>query len=408
MSRQNTLYQLSQWIEIVSKQMNNLSNPQAKVLAMYSFAMALLSRSGQTSIAALLSELLNQDENTVRQRLREWCYDAQDKKGFEENGYRDQVEVEDCFVPLLKWILTLWKSSLLPLALDATALGDRFVILTVSIVYRGNAIPIAWKILLANQPHAWEPEWEHLLDLLKPAVPDTMFVLILTDRGLYSPSLFRFIQSLHWHPFMRINQGGNFRPEGSFFCPLAWFASRPGTYWCGQGTAFKNKEGQINCTLLAFWEQDAKEPWLILTDLPPDSAQACWYSLRSWIEQSFRTIKRGGFLWHNTKMTDPSRVSRLWLVIAIATFWLISIGTPIDDMCFETSEDIPVLAQSSIPIRHTLHQQQPLPPAPKRRLSVFRRGWIHNLFSLLSDKFLRLADLIPQPLPNICYIFNTT
>lgn len=54
-----------------------------------------------------------------------------------------------------------------------------------------------------------------------------------------------------------------------------------------------------------------RDPWLVLTDLSPEVADACWYGLRAWIEQGFKKIKRGGWQWHATRMTDPRRAERL-------------------------------------------------------------------------------------------------
>jgi hypothetical protein len=45
------------------------------------------------------------------------------------------------------------------LALDATSLGDCFTVLSISVVNRGQAIPVAWKVLRAKVPHPWKPEW---------------------------------------------------------------------------------------------------------------------------------------------------------------------------------------------------------------------------------------------------------
>jgi len=36
-------------------------------------------------------------------------------------------------------------------------------------------------------------------------------------------------------------------------------------------------------------------PWLVLTDLAHECADACWYGLRAWIEQGFKRSKRGGW-----------------------------------------------------------------------------------------------------------------
>ena len=49
------------------------------------------------------------------------------------------------------------------IAMDATSLGDRFVVLAISVVYRGCAVPVAWKVLKAEEKHAWKPEWQALL-----------------------------------------------------------------------------------------------------------------------------------------------------------------------------------------------------------------------------------------------------
>ena len=417
MSRNEALYQMSTWIEIVSKNMSQLSKPQAKLLAMYSFGMVLTSRSGRTSVAAVLAELLNEEEANIDSRLRDWYCEAAAKPGYdaERQVGRDQVDVGTCFEPWLRWILSHWQDRVLPLALDATMLRDRFIVLSISLVYRGNAIPIAWKILPGNQSHPWEPEWERLLTLLQPAVPPSMLVLVLTDRGLYSRSLFRKIQEFHWHPFMRIKNGGSFRPQEQNFLPLATFAARRGQFWCGVGTAFQRVSRQQPATLLAFWAQEAKEPWLILTDLPPDQAEICWYALRFWIEPSFRTIKRGGLLWHHTKMTDPERAERLWLPMALAMFWFMSAGTPRDELQITTpafSTDLPTtealppnLPATGLPMRQTLTQRQPLPTRPVRKLSVTRRGWFHTLVSLVSGHAVQFSDLIFGPLPSITGIF---
>ena len=72
---------LSQWEHTVSSALAHLSKPQAAVLAMWSYGMVLAKSCGTTSVAALLADLLGKSYESVRQRLREWCYDGADKKG---------------------------------------------------------------------------------------------------------------------------------------------------------------------------------------------------------------------------------------------------------------------------------------------------------------------------------------
>src|SRR5262249_32203403 len=74
----------------------------------------------------------------------------------------------------------------LGLALDATNLGDCFTVLSIGLVSRGQAIPVAWKVLHANVPHPWKPEWIVLLRLFARLVPPGHTVIVMTDRALYA------------------------------------------------------------------------------------------------------------------------------------------------------------------------------------------------------------------------------
>jgi len=64
----------------------------------------------------------------------------------------------------------------------------------------------------------------------------------------------------------------------------------------------------------------------LLPDLAPSAGAAGWYGLRAWIEQGFKITKRGGWQWQRTRMSDPQRAARLWLAVAVATVWLLSVG----------------------------------------------------------------------------------
>src|SRR6266571_859990 len=101
---------------------------------------------------------------------------------------RHDLEVRRCFAPLLGWILSWWTpgEQRLALAMDARSLSDRFTVLCISVVYRGCAIPVAWKIVIANEKGAWEPYWKALFARLAGSVPADWTVLVLADRGLYA------------------------------------------------------------------------------------------------------------------------------------------------------------------------------------------------------------------------------
>jgi hypothetical protein len=365
-----------------------LTKPQATVLALWSLGMVLARSCALTAVSAFLAPWLGRQENTVRQQLREFCYEAAAKRG----TARCALRVERCFVPLLAWVVSLWQGTQLALALDATTLGTRFTVLVVSVVYRGCAIPVAWVVLSATATHAWRREWLRLLRQVHRAVPRSWTVIVLADRGLYARWLFRRITRLGWHPFLRINTGGTFRPASRVHgVPLQTLVPQPGTSWQGTGIAFKGRHRQLHCTLLARWEAGYKDPWLILTDLPPEASTACWYGLRAWIEQGFKITKRAGWQWQRTHMTKPDRAARLWLAVAVATLWLLSVGG-------EAEETIP--ASTVLDVTALVLQQPRTRRATRLRLvSVFRRGWNLILVALLDQAPLPLGRFVPEPWP---------
>ena len=73
--------------------------------------------------------------------------------------------------------------------------------------------------------------------------------------------------------------------------------------------------------------QGHEDPWLLLTDTPPDRTDIDLYACRHWMEQGFRGLQRGGWPWHRTRRRDPVRVARHLLALAVATRLAVAYGT---------------------------------------------------------------------------------
>jgi hypothetical protein len=374
-------------LEAIQTHLPPLRPAQQRGLALWVYG-TLLAHSGcQSAVLRALGPIFGRGaQHALRQMLREWCLDGADKT----LAGRHQVEVTACFAPLLGWVLTWWQGQALALAVDATTLGDRLVILSVSVLYRGSAIPVAWHVLRGQQPGPWLEPILALLTHLGPAVPETMTVLVLADRGLWSPKLWQAIRILGWHPLLRLRPDVTFRPTGGQRVRADTLVPGPGHAWIGTGVAFKHRTVRRAGTLVVVWEEAAREPWLCLTDLPPDHVGPAWYGLRVWVELGFRTLKSVGWQWQRTRRTAPERVGRHWLVLAIATLWTVAVGTRV--------EDAERWGREPAGVRIVL----PPPPGPFRRtVSVFQHGlpWLH--WQLLRQRRLwRLLWLRPEPWPD--------
>jgi hypothetical protein len=90
-------------------------------------------------------------------------------------------------------------------------------------------------------------------------------------------------------------------------------------------------------------------------------------------------------------MTDPARAARLWLAVAVATLWLLSVGEATDaTIPASTLLDVTALC--------------PAPPRSRRAtrlrlVSVFRQGWVELLVALLRQEPLPQGRFVLEPWP---------
>jgi hypothetical protein len=145
------------------------------------------------------------------------------------------------------------------------------------------------------------------------------------------------------------------------------------------------------------WGADQAQPWIVLTDLAPHRVGVLWYGLRMWVELGFRALKSMGWQWQRTRRTDPERVARYWLVLAVATLWVLAYGTRVEDA-----------DQDGVPPAH-VRTPPPLHRRRKRTISVFRQGlaWLRQ--ALGRGRLWCRLWLAPDPWPDpppallICY-----
>jgi len=91
-------------------------------------------------------------------------------------------------------------------------------------------------------------------------------------------------------------------------------------------------------------------------------------------------------------MREPERVARLWLAMAVATLWMITLGS---DLELGPSDQ-----QAALPdLRVLLGLGGARRP---RRLRLFRLGWLWLLVQLIQGQPVALPRrLVPEPWPDI-------
>ncbi|WP_217352504.1 transposase [Candidatus Viridilinea mediisalina] len=380
----------------MSTHLPHLTHPQSLTLTLWVTGIVIGRYVGLHLLSTLMAFLMERSVNATRAQLHEWYLDAKDKRGAKQGQKRREIAVTTCFAPLMRWVVSLFPDAVkeLQVAMDASSLGQRFTVLSIHVVIRGCAIPVAWKIVCATAKGAWRPHWEALFKHLEGSVPSEWKVIVMADRGLYAKWLYDTIVGIGWHPYLRINRQGKYRPiDEQEFKGLSTAVTKDGPGWKGRVVCFATKERQVTCTLLARWDSPYTDPWLILTDLAPDEADVAWYRLRAWIECSYKDMKRGGWHWEQTRMTDPARAERIWLAMAVATLLVVSMG-------IHDEVTTPEPNREHLSPKHIAHQRKSDDDTPQpRRISCFQRGRLLFVVALIHGRDLPPMALVPEPLP---------
>ena len=108
-----------------------------------------------------------------------------------------------------------------------------------------------------------------------------------------------------------------------------------------------------------------------------------WYSMRNWIEAGFKDTERGGWQWHQTKRQHPERAARLWVAIAVATSWVVSVGGQAE--ATKTCSGLEALPERHIARRTAMKRSQP------RLSSRFGQGIWLILVALLQQRIVPSA-----------------
>ena len=415
---------LKDWKQLLSSRFSTLSLPQVNGLATWrtshvseetsesvslTFGMVMTRSSSVSKISTLIAKINAEQENTARQRLKEWYKSGEAKS--KPGNKRASLQVSQCYGSLLQWIIDLLpqKNKELPIAIDATNIGQNFTVLSINILYRSCAIPVAWKVVKGTSKGSWKPYWQQLFQSLRDIVPQDYLVIVSADRGLYADWLYQEIVALGWHPFLRINHQGQYRIWGSTsWKALATVVNPKTKNWSGQITCFKGNS--IECTLLARWDDGYTDPWLILTDLKPDDANVGWAArgsvqvassdalgdsalrFRSWIECSYRDVKSDGFGWHKTRLRQPDRAERHWLAMSVAMLWMVTLGGE-----QEIASDEPLIGDREASQRHRTSSFSPSSNI-NHSLSCFINGLLTVIAQLLNGQSLSFGRLFPLPL----------
>jgi hypothetical protein len=161
-------------------------------------------------------------------------------------------------------------------------------------------------------------------------MPPGKQIVLLADRGFGDHQLMNFVQkTLRWEFRIRL------KPRCLFYGPgLGWKQFKNYHLNRGEALLFQNirlfkRHPVENVNVIFAREAVSGEVWLIVSSGPVTLQTLREYGLRFDIEENFLDDKSNGFNWEKSGLREATALSRLCLVLAVATLFLTLQGTSI-------------------------------------------------------------------------------
>lgn len=241
----------------------------------------------------------------------------------------DRIDVHALYSPLFVQALQSWHHQRVYVALDTSMLWNTYCIVRLSLVYRGRAVPLVWKVFEHGSASISYEDYQALLDQAAQMLfPFHCEVIFLSDRGFADTCLMQHLMGLGWHFRIRIK-------ESFYIYRTGKRARQVKNIHLGVGQTEFWHDVQItqerfgNVHLAVGRTLQSKERWVVISDQPTGLETFDEYGLRFDIEENFLDDKSNGFQLEASLIRSAEALERVCLVLAVATLYLVSVGTQV-------------------------------------------------------------------------------
>lgn len=297
----------------------------------------------------------------------------------------ERLATETCYLPVvptaIDWAAVLRGSKRVVLIVDESSKADELHLFRLSLAYWGGSIPLAWSCWEQNQAlpagRYWQ-EVDRVLAQVASVLPAGLEVVVVADRAYDIPAFIDRVAGHGWHWVVRVKANGAVRfsdhqGHDHALADLLRQRLHRGGRWKARGKVFR-QAGWRDASVVGIWTPTAKEPLVVLSDLPCRWGVLIPYGERFWTEPGFRNDKSRGWQWEDSQVQGLGHHQRLLLAMAWAALVTLCVGVQ------QAKERL--AAQTSRP--PTDHPPKPQHP----RESVFTLGlraiqcWLHHKFPL--------------------------
>ena len=240
-----------------------------------------------------------------------------------------RIDVNSLYAPLLAQVLLEGNPHTLYVALDTSLLWNSYCVVRLSLIYRGRAVPIVLKVLAHGSARVSFEAYRELLDQAAQGFfPFPCKTILLADRGFADTELMDYLSQLGWPWRLRIKESFWLYQDGQPARQVRSLRLREGQPRFWQGVQITHQRFGPVCLALGR-PFNSRERWVVVSDEPTNLETFDEYGLRFDIEENFLDDKSNGFQLEASQIRSAQALTRLCLVLAVATLYLVSQGTKV-------------------------------------------------------------------------------
>lgn len=238
-------------------------------------------------------------------------------------------QVRSWYAPIASQIVEYMQNTVgeIRLVMDATKIGFHYQWLTVSIVFRRRAIPIAWTWLRGVKGHSSAKVQLALLRYVYTLLPQKVPVLLVADTEFEDGDVQKQLNEWKWRYVLR-QKPNNLTQVAGAWRSFRSLISKPGTSRWVENALLTMKH-KLTANLLAYWKRGEEHPWLLATNLPTMQSALQAYQRRMWIEEMHGDLKAHGFYLEDSHLQSFSRLSRLAFAVTLLYLWIVLDGAKV-------------------------------------------------------------------------------
>jgi hypothetical protein len=238
----------------------------------------------------------------------------------------NRIKAEPLYGPLIEHALVSWMGKRVYVALDTSMLWNTYCLIRLSLIYRGRAVPLGWRVIEHGSAAVAFETYKALLEEVQSHLPLACQVVFLADRGFADTQLMSHLRQLGWHFRIRIKANFWIHPSHLASFQVGDIALKPGHMCFWHGVSMTDKHfGPVHLAVAR--PLGSEDYWYVISDEAAELKTFEEYGLRFDIEENFLDDKSNGFQLESSLIRSAEALERLCLVLAVTTLYLVSLGT---------------------------------------------------------------------------------